>query len=465
MNLIIPPHSTEAEQSVLGALLLKPDAIHDIADLITEDAFYLPKHRLIYQCIRERVRDQKPVDELVLGDDLKKTTLHGVVTQTELMDLMNNTASAANIKAYAEIVLDRSLRRSLMAVGHDIYEIARDHETGLGAVSEAAGRLAKIRLAKSGGLVGSSQIMREAWADLSSRFDEKRSISGLSTGFDELDEKLGGMQDDDLIIVAARPSMGKTALALNIADHVAGVERQGVAVFSMEMSRKQLAHRQISSHASVGMHCMKNPSMLTEDDWPRITGSQTIIGTWDMAVDDTGRVTTQMIRARCLRMKASLESKGKKLRLVVIDYIQLLEFGERNDENRATKIAEASRDLKMLAKELGCPVIALSQLNRGLEQRADKRPMMSDLRESGAIEQDADTILGIYRDEIYHKGSMDKGTAEVIILKQRSGPLATVRLKSNLQYARFENLEGDWKPAQKKADSRLPEHLRMEIPA
>lgn len=461
MTKLEPPNSIDAEQSVIGALLLRPDSLHDIADLITENAFYLLKHKVIYQCVAERVKDNKPVDIMLLEDMIGQTAMDGIVKPGDLMGLANSTPSAANIRAYAEIVSDRYVRRSLLEAASDIAKVALGADSGLGAVSEAAKRLAQIRLAQNGGLVSSSQVMKEAWADLSSRYDLNQEISGLSTGFTDLDEALGGMQDDDLIIVAARPSMGKTALALNIADFVAGTDKNGVAIFSLEMSRKQLAHRQIASYASVNMHCMKNPSLLTEADWPRITSAQTVLGSRNMGIDDTGRLTTQMMRARCLRMHAK-----KPLRLVVIDYIQLLEFGESSDgENRATKIAEASRDLKMLAKELGCPVIALSQLNRGLEQRSDKRPMMSDLRESGAIEQDADTILAIYRDEVYHKGSNDKGTAEVIILKQRSGPLATVRLKSNLQYARFENLDGDWKPETAKKESRLPQHLRMEIPA
>lgn len=455
---VLPPHNKEAEESVLGALLLKPDSIHEISDLLTEEHFYLSKLGVLYACIAERVRENKPVDALLLGEILDQTAAKGLFTPSDLLELANNTASAANIRAYAEIVLDRSLRRSLLEAASGIAKVARASPSGLQAVSEAAKELAKIRLAQSGGLVLSSQVMKEAWIDLSTRFDLKQDISGLSTGLADLDEALGGMQDDDLIIIAARPSMGKTALALNIAHAVAGTNQQGVAVFSMEMSRKQLAHRQIASHASVNMHCMKNPSLLTEADWPRVTGAQTIIGSWHLAIDDTGRLTTQMLRARCLRMHAKYP-----LRLVVIDYLQLLEFGD-DGENRATKIAEASRDLKMLAKELGCPVIALSQLNRGLEQRSDKRPMMSDLRESGAIEQDADTIIAIYRDEVYHRGSQDKGTAELIILKQRSGPLATVRVKSVLQYARFENLDDDWKPEGKPAASKLPQHLRMEMP-
>ncbi len=460
-DLIVPPHSIEAEQAVLGALMLKPDALHDIADLITEADFYRRDHKLIWRAITELENKDVPCDAVTLGDWFEHNGMGELIGGAGyLIDLANATPSAANIRGYAEVVADRHLRRQVMGIGQQLYAVAKDAASGTAAVSEAAKLVGQIKLAHTGGLVLAKQVMAEAFADLVERYQSKQEISGLSTGLKDLDTLLGGLHDEELIIIAARPSMGKTALAMNIAE-AACKQHKAVALFSLEMSRKQLGNRLIASVGTVDLHGLRTPAHMPEADWPRVVNAKAIVGAWTLAIDANASMTMPMIRARCLRMHAR-----HPLGLVVIDYLQLIEVSG-NGENRANAVAEISRGLKVLASELKCPVIALSQLNRSLEQRADKRPMMSDLRESGAIEQDADVIAFIYRDEYYHRTSPDKGIAEIIVAKQRNGATDTVRVKTELQYSRFRDLDDDWTPELdiKPCGSSLPAHFRVEIPA
>lgn len=457
-TVMVTPHSRESEESVLGALLLKPDALHEIADILIPEAFYLPKYRYVYEAICDRVHAGLPVDPVLLGDELEAAGASGIVTMADLAELANATPSAANIRAYADVVVDRFVRRQVMAASAEIHMLANQSGTGTDAVAESAKVIGEIRLSQSGGLVSARQTMVEVFADLCHRYDAKEAVSGLTTGFPALDDLLGGLHEDELIILAARPSMGKTALALNMAEAACSAGK-AVAVFSLEMNRKQLGLRLISAVGGVNSNGLRTPSSMREADWPLVTNAQAIIQGWDLELDDSAELTLPVMRARCLRMHAK-----RKLGLVVIDYLQLMEGA--SGENRANAVAEISRGLKKLAKELKCPVIALSQLNRSLEQRADKRPMMSDLRESGAIEQDADVIAFIYRDEYYNRHSPDRGTAEIIVAKQRNGATDTVRLKTELHYSRFKPLEADWMPedAPKKA-SLLPSKFRVDVPA
>ncbi len=448
--------SRDAEMAVIGGLMLDPDGLHDIGDLLDEEAFSEGRHRLLYRAIRALHKDKLPVDAVTMGDWLEGHGMADLVGGAGyVIELANTTPSAANIRAYAEIVADRHLRRQLQAAGRSISEIAASGTSGKEAIGDAAKELSKIRMSQSGGLLLASQVMRETYADICERFQSKTQYSGLLTPWDDFNELTGGLQDEDLIIVAARPSMGKTAMALNIADCIAS-QGHAVAVFSLEMNRKQLGQRMISSHASINARGLRQPSSLVDADWPRLLHSQIAIGERKLAVDDSPNMTMDRLRASCMRMHAK-----HPLRLVVLDYIQLMELPQ--GQNKADAVGDISRGLKMLAKELGCPVVALSQLNRSLESRADKRPMMSDLRDSGAIEQDADMVVFIYRDEYYNKHTADKHVAEVIVAKQRNGETNKVRLLSELHYSRFVNIPDDYKPALPPGKSLLPAALQSDF--
>lgn len=430
--LIQPPHAAEAEQAVLGALLLAPEAFHEVADLLTAEAFYLSKHRVIFQAIVERVSAQRTVEAFLLEEEL--LTAKAPIERGDLVDMAGSVASAANIRGYAELVVDKYLRRQVLAASHAVGELAFKAGSGTDAVGEAAKAIGAIRLAQTGGLVMARQVMAETYVDLTQRYEAKQEISGLSTGLADLDNLLGGLQEEELIILAARPSMGKTALALNIAE-AACTQGKAVAVFSLEMSRKQLGQRLIASVGAVNLHGLRTPAHMREEDWPRVVNAQAIVQGWTLALDDSASLSLPMIRARCLRMHAR-----HKLGLVVIDYLQLIEMNGDGD-NRANAVAEVSRGLKKLAKELKCPVIALSQLNRSVEQRADKRPMMSDLRDSGNIEEFADVVMFLYRDDYYYpERAAEEGTegvVEVIFAKQRKGPTGVAKLRFVREYQRF----------------------------
>ncbi|WP_267223028.1 replicative DNA helicase [Dyella silvae] len=439
----MPPHSTDAEQAVLGGLMLSPDSLDKVADRLSEQDFYRKDHRLIWRAITELASKGMPCDAVTLGDWFEANGLAEMVGGAAyLIELANTTPSAANIAAYAEIVREKSVLRQLIDAGTGITEDGYQPEGK--TVQEVLERAeqAVFKIAESGArgkkdTVSMREAVKDAFRILSERFENKGQLTGVSTGFSDLDELTSGLQPSDLIIVAARPSMGKTAFSVNMAEAVAMRGKKAVAIFSMEMSASQLAFRMISSVGRIHAQHLRNGD-LAEEDWPRVTNAIALLSEAKIFIDDTPGLSPVEMRSRSRRLHREHGGLG----LIVIDYLQLMQVPGMK-ENRATEISEISRSLKGLAKELNCPVIALSQLNRSLEQRADKRPMMSDLRESGAIEQDADVIMFIYRDEYYNKESPDKGLAEIIIGKQRNGPTDTVKLTFLGHYTKFENYAPD----------------------
>ena len=438
----LPPHSVEAEQSVLGGLLLENSAWERIADLITEQDFYRHDHRLIYRHIIKLLDASKPADVVTTSESLESSQeLNTVGGLAYLGALAQNTPSAANIRRYAEIVRDRAILRGLVEVGTGIADSAYSPmgRSASELLDQAEGRVFEIAEAGARGKKGFielpvllTQVVERI--DMLFQRDNPSDITGIPTGFTDLDQKTSGLQPGDLIIVAGRPSMGKTAFSLNIAENVALESGLPVAIFSMEMAGTQLVMRMMGSVGKLDQHKVRT-GRLQDDDWQRLTYAVGKLNEAPLYIDESAALTALELRARARR----LHRQCGKLGLIVIDYIQLMS-STRQGENRATEISEISRSLKALAKELDVPVIALSQLNRSLEQRPNKRPVMSDLRESGAIEQDADVILFIYRDEVYNPETPEKGIAEIIISKQRNGPIGSLRLAFLGEYTRFENL-------------------------
>ncbi|WP_124949854.1 replicative DNA helicase [Sulfuriferula thiophila] len=437
----LPPHSVEAEQSVLGGLLLENHAWDRIADVINRNDFYRHDHRLIYQTITKLLEQGKPADVVTTGEALENLgELNNVGGLPYLVALAQNTPSAANIRRYAEIVRDRGIMRKLVEVGTDITESAYSPagRSASDLLDQAESKVFDIAEAGAKGKQGFLEIkplltqVVERIDELFSR-DNQSDITGIPTGFADLDAKTAGLQPGDLIIVAGRPSMGKTAFSINMGENVAIDSGLPVAIFSMEMGGAQLVMRMLGSIGRLDQHKIRT-GRLQDDDWQKLTYAVGKLNEAPIFIDETPALNSLELRARARR----LHRQCGKLGLIIIDYLQLMS-SVSSGENRATEISEISRSLKGLAKELQCPVIALSQLNRSLEQRPNKRPVMSDLRESGAIEQDADVILFIYRDEVYNPDSDDKGSAEIIIGKQRNGPIGTVRLTFLGEHTRFEN--------------------------
>ena len=438
----VPPHSIDAEQAVLGGLMLDPHALEKILDLLGYADFYRRDHQLIYKAIGELAEKNKPYDAVTLGEWFDAHALGDQVGGTAyLVELAQSTPSAANIRAYAEIVRDKSVLRSLIDVGTSIAEdgFAPGNRETPELLAEAEQRVFKIADQNRTGrkdIVSLKEAMKEAFEILQVRYETQGTVTGLPTGFTDFDEMTAGLQPSDLIVLAARPAMGKTTLALNMAEYAALKSKKAVVVFSMEMSASQLAFRLISSIGRINAGRLKT-GQLEDEDWSRVTMAMKMLSESKIFIDDEPALSPAKLLSKARRIK-----REHDLGLVVVDYLQLMQV-PGNSENRATEISEISRSLKAMAKELSVPVIALSQLNRGLESRTDKRPVMSDLRESGAIEQDADIILFIYRDEYYHKDSTDKGLAEVIISKHRNGATGTVKLKFFGEYTRFDNLARD----------------------
>jgi replicative DNA helicase len=445
----LPPHSVEAEQSVLGGLLLEGSALDKIIDLVTDDDFYRREHRLIFRQIVRLNEMSKPVDVITVAEALEiDGKLDKVGGLPYLGSLAQNVPSAANVRRYGEIVRERSIMRKLVEVGTDIASSAYN-PTGRDAaqlLDEAEGKVFEIAEAGSRGKQGFMSmppLLNQVVERIETLYgrDNHSDVTGIATGFADLDRMTSGMQAGDLIIVAGRPSMGKTAFSINIAENVALDSKLAVAIFSMEMGAAQLAMRMIGSVGKLNQHDLRT-GRLRDDDWGRLTHSIGRLNDAPLFIDESAALSSLELRARARR----LHRQNNGLGLIVVDYLQLMSSNAgKASENRATEISEISRALKALAKELHVPVIALSQLNRSLEQRPNKRPVMSDLRESGAIEQDADLILFIYRDEVYNSDSPDKGKAEIIIGKQRNGPIGKVELAFRGEYTRFDNLaSGDY---------------------
>jgi replicative DNA helicase len=437
-NLKVPPHSIEGEQAVLGGLLLSTRAFDQVADIVTELDFYREDHRLIFRAIEELNNKGRPCDAVTVTEWFES---HGLVDQIDgggyISQLASSTPSAANVRAYAEIVREKSILRQLVDVGAEITSGAftSDGRNSRELLEEAERRVFAIAdqdLRTGASFVSIQTAIKEAIEKLDELARHEGDITGIPTGFKDLDEKTAGLQDSDLIIVAGRPSMGKTTLAMNIAENAAIKHEKPVAIFSMEMSAQQLVRRMFSSLGQIDQNKLRTGN-LDDLDWPKLTSAMNLLHKSHIFIDETPSLSPAELRARARRLK-----REHDIGLIVVDYLQLMAVpGTR--ENRATEIAEISRSLKAIAKELQLPVIALSQLNRALEQRPNKRPVMADLRESGSIEQDADLIVFIYRDEVYNEETPDKGKAEIIIGKHRNGPTGTVLLTFQGRWLRFLN--------------------------
>ncbi|WP_233237613.1 replicative DNA helicase [Bordetella sp. LUAb4] len=440
----VPPHSIEGEQSVLGGLLLDNAAWDRVADVLVEEDFYRHDHRLIWQAMAKLIGLSRPADVVTVHEALitngKSEDAGGIAY---LNSLAHNTPSAANIRRYAEIVRERATLRKLVTIADEISSAALNPQgkEARQILDEAESKVFKISQDGQRGAGGWHEI-QPLLTQVVERIDElyhrdtESDVTGVPTGFTDLDKMTSGLQGGDLVIVAGRPSMGKTTFSMNIGEQIAIEQGLPVAVFSMEMGAVQLAMRMLGSVGLLDQHRMRT-GKLTAEDWPRVTHAVQLMQDAQVYIDETPALTAMEVRARARRLARQCGQLG----LIIIDYMQLM-AGSGSSENRATEISEISRSLKGLAKELNCPLIALSQLNRSLEQRPNKRPVMSDLRESGAIEQDADLILFIYRDEVYNPDSPDKGTAEIIIGKQRNGPIGTVRLTFQGASTRFLNFSG-----------------------
>ncbi|MDB4042044.1 replicative DNA helicase [Methylophilaceae bacterium] len=441
-NLKLPPHSVEAEQSLLGGLLIDNESSDKIADVVTSKDFYRNDHSTIYQHIIKVIESNQPADIVTVAESLEKNDELAAVGGLSYLGLLaENTPAASNIRGYAQIVRERSIMRNLVQVGSDIAESAYSPQ-GRNAQELLDESEAKIfQIADDGmraaiGFEDIKHLLPKVLAGVEERGKNKGNISGVATGYTDLDNLTSGLQSGDLVVLAGRPSMGKTALALNIAENVAIDQNLPVAIFSMEMSSEQLTTRLLGSVGKVNATKLRSGQDLDPDDWDRLSEALGRLNDAPIFIDQGGALNSYELRARARR----LQRQEGQLGLIVIDYIQLMSAaGGRQSENRATEVSEISRSLKSLAKELNVPIVALSQLNRALESRPDKRPMMSDLRESGAIEQDADVILFIYRDDQYNEDSPDKGLAEILISKQRNGPTGKIKLTFLGEYTRFEN--------------------------
>ena len=440
----IPPHSTEAEQAVLGGIMLSNQYWDGIAERVIAEDFYTFAHKAIFQTMEELMRNQTPIDLITPDQALKaKGISDSVGGFAYLADLSNNTPNAINILAYAEIVREKAILRELIAVGNRIAENSyspkgKDIKMVLDEAEREVFAIAEKRSSSTGGPRDVISVLESTIAriDTLSKLENHSGVTGVTAGFVDLDKKTAGLQPSDLIIVAARPSMGKTTFAMNLCENAAMASDKPVLVFSLEMPAEQIMMRMIASLARVDQTKIRTGQNLDETEWSKIAS---VFGMFkqknNLYIDDSSGLTPTELRSRARRVYR--ENNG--LSMIMVDYLQLMRAPAFSD-NRTLEIAEISRSLKALAKELEVPVVALSQLNRTLEQRADKRPVNSDLRESGSIEQDADLIMFIYRDEVYNDNSEDKGVAEIIIGKQRNGPIGRVRLAFNGQLSRFDNL-------------------------
>ncbi|WP_058534584.1 replicative DNA helicase [Legionella saoudiensis] len=435
-----PPHSVEAEQAIIGGLMLDNQVWDKISTKLCEADFYRTEHRILFRAISSLSKKDQPFDVVTLLDTLKShNELDDAGGEAYLFELANNTPSVANVSAYADIVREKSVQRQLIGVateiadaaynpdGREVPELLDMAETKVFAIGEQTGG--------DGGPENIKSILVRTVEKIDALYHNGDALTGVATGLSDLDKMTSGLQPSDLIIVAGRPSMGKTTLVMNMAEHVAIQSKKPVIVYSMEMPSDSLAMRMMSSLGRIDQHKIRT-GKLDDDDWPRVTSAVHMLSEASLFIDDTPALSPSEMRARSRRVAKEHGSIG----LIVVDYLQLMKVPGFNAENRTAEISEISRSLKSLAKELQTPVIALSQLNRSLEQRADKRPVMSDLRESGAIEQDADLICFIYRDEVYNEESPDKGTAEIIVAKQRNGPIGKVRVAFIGKYTRFEDL-------------------------
>ena len=442
-KLKVPPHSIEAEQSVLGSMLIDPESWDKVAELVTETDFYNRSHQTIFRAIVRLLNTNQPIDLITVSEELEKhDELDDAGGFAYLGELAKNTPSSANVASYAQIISERAITRELIGVAHEIAEIGynpegRDSADILDLAESRVFEIAERRTGENEGPRDVGSVLGKTIDRLEELVKTNKEVTGVTTGFTDLDKKTSGLQPSDLIIVAARPSMGKTTFAMNLVENAMMAEEKPVLVFTLEMPSEQIMMRMLASLSRVDQTKIRT-AQLDDEDWARISNTMAMLKDKDrLFVDDSSGLTPMDVRSRA--RKLARERGG--ISLIMIDYLQLMRVPSLS-ENRTLEIAEISRSLKALAKELEVPVVALSQLNRTLEQRADKRPVNSDLRESGSIEQDADLIMFIYRDEVYHENSEDKGIAEIIIGKQRNGPIGTSRLTFQGQFSRFDNYAG-----------------------
>jgi len=440
----VPPHARDAECAVLGGIMLDPEALEHLEGILVPDHFYVAANGYIFNAIQSLAGQNNPVDALTVKDYLERTgELDQCGGESYLGDLISLIPTSANVRYYAEIVRERAILRQLLKVcskiSQEVYEnpikpVGEHLDTSESQMLAVAESFTQTKPA----FQGLKELIQEGYQELQRRYEDQRKITGIATGFTDLDEKTAGLQRGDLIVIAGRPSMGKTAFVMNLAQNAAlrDVEPNVVAVFSLEMSAQQIGMRLLAAESRVDMSKMRTGSFAS-DDWRKLASGTGKLAEANIFVDDTPGISVLEVRSKSRRLK---REKGR-LDLVLIDYLQLM-TGNANADRKDLEISEMTRSLKGLAKELDVPIIVLSQLNRSLESRSDKRPMMSDLRESGAIEQDADVIMFIYRDEVYNKKPENEGLAEIIIAKQRNGPIGTTRLTFLKEYTRFENFSG-----------------------
>jgi len=435
----IPPNNQEAEQSVIGGLMLDPDTWDAVSEIVEEKDFYRPAHQKIFAAIQELHRRSLPADILTVTNFLTdKNQLEEIGGSAYLAEIITNVVSSANIATYAKIVYDKSILRQLIAVSNKVSERAYDNEYDQieNFIDQVEGEVFNIsEKKKTQGLVPVRDLVKVSLDIIEERYKKKATMTGISTGYTDLDRMTSGFQGGDLIIVAARPSMGKTALCLNIAQHAAFREKKSVAFFSVEMGKEALMMRILSSESRVPISNVRTGT-IPDAAWPNLIHAATVIADAPFYIDDTSGISPFEIRSKARRLK-----RQKGLDMIIVDYLQIMDL-KLKVENRERQVSEISKTLKSIAKELNVPVIALSQLNRGVEGRAERQPMLSDLRESGSIEQDADLIIMLYREDYYDReNAEEKGVAEILIRKQRNGPTGTVKLKWMAEVGRFENLE------------------------
>ena len=432
------PHSMEAEQSVIGAMIMDREAITVASEIISGDDFYGKQYGVLFEAMVELNDEGKPVDLVTLQDRLREKDIPPEASSPEFIrDLITAVPTSANIKYYAGIVAEKSTLRRLIRLNEEIANTCYAGKENLEVILEDTEKrvFELVQKRNTGDFVPIRQVVMNAMDKIEKASKNKGNVTGIATGFIDLDYKTAGLQPSDLVLIAARPSMGKTAFVLNLAQHIAFKLNQTVAIFSLEMSKEQLVNRLFSLESRVDSQHLRTGN-LSDMDWEKLIESAGVIGKSNLIIDDTPGISISELRSKCRKYKLE-----HNLQLIIIDYLQLMSGSGRGSESRQQEISDISRSLKALARELNVPVIALSQLSRAVEQRPDHRPMLSDLRESGAIEQDADVVMFIYRDDYYNKDTDKKGIAEIIIAKQRNGPIGTIELVWLPDYTKFANME------------------------
>ncbi|MEE0420231.1 MAG: replicative DNA helicase [Lachnospiraceae bacterium] len=431
------PHSVEAEQSVIGSMLMDREAIMAASEIVTSEDFYQHQYGIVFEAMLELYNEGKPVDLITLQERLREKEVPPEVSSLEFIkDLLNTTLTSANVRSYAQIVQEKSMLRKLIKVNEEIANTCYLAKERVEDIMEDTERkiFNLVQKRSTGDYVPIKDVVLNALDKIEIASKNKGSVTGIPTGFVDLDYKTSGMQPSDLVLVAARPSMGKTAFVLNMAQHMAFRNGVTAAIFSLEMSKEQLVNRLLSLESRVDSQSIRTGS-LSDEDWTKLIEGAGIIGKSNLIIDDTPGISVAELRSKCRKYKLE-----HNLGIIIIDYLQLM-TGNKKTDSRQQEISDISRSLKEIARELSVPVVALSQLSRAVEQRPDHRPMLSDLRESGAIEQDADVVMFIYRDDYYNKDSEKKGIAEIIIAKQRNGPIGTVELVWLPNYTKFANMK------------------------